>query len=181
MALLQRLRPDAYHVEETASIHAAQRIVECLEQLGRGDELCLFSLTALRLEAGEAAELLATLLGRGVRCLSFIPDETLVEIDSQTDPVMLLRLLAEVHRARISSGRVTGPRMPDSARQLLQDDQIEDIRRLARAGVTARRIGLIYRRTPDCIHALLREDSNPTAPVAEESHRKSNLRKKASR
>ncbi len=181
MALLQRLRPDAYHVEETASIHAAQRIVECLEQLGRGDELCLFSLTALRLEAGEAAELLATLLGRGVRCLSFIPDETLVEIDSQTDPVMLLRLLAEVHRARISSGRVTGPRMPDSARQLLRDDQIEDIRRLARAGVTARRIGLIYRRTPDCIHALLREDSNPAAPVAEEAHRKSNLRKKASR
>lgn len=181
MALLQNLRPDAYHVEETASTHAAQRIVERLEQLGRGDELCLFSLSALRLDAGESAQLLATLLGRGVRCLSFTPDESVVEIDSRTDPVVLLHLLAEVHRARVSSGRVTGPRMPDSARPLLQDDQIEDIRRLARAGLTARRIGLIYRRTPDCIHALLREDPAAAPPVAEEAHRKSTLRKKASR
>lgn len=181
MALLQRLRPDAYHVEETASTHAAQRIVETLEKLGRGDELCLFSLSALRLEAGEAAQLLATLLRRGVACLSFSPDDSVVEIDSRTDPVVLLDLLAEVHRARLSSGQVNGPRMPGGARELLREDQIQDIRRLARAGLTARRIGLIYRRTPDCIHALLREDPTPTAPVAEETQRKSTLRKKASR
>ncbi len=60
MARLQRLKPDAYNVEETITAQAAQRVVELFERLEGGDEVCLFSLSSLRLSVGELIQLFAS-------------------------------------------------------------------------------------------------------------------------
>lgn len=178
---LQSLRPDQYHIEESPTLQAAQRVIEHLEQLAKGDELCLFSLAALRLEPGETAHLLAVLVKRGVRCLTFDEAGTPFDLGPSAPAGDVLHLLSEAYEASRRGDLATSVPRPENASQLLGDDQIEDIRRLARAGLTPRRIGLIYRRTPDCIRALLRRDNVSAAPVAATPQRHFRLHKRADR
>lgn len=178
---LRPLSPQVFHVEETATAQSARRILERLEHLAEGDEVCLHSLSALRLGVGDIVRLIADLGLRGAACLVATGNDEPVRIDAATKAGPILRLLANLQSERGSGRSPGGGLPPEDARRLLRPDEIEDIRRLARAGVSARRIGLIYRRTPDCIRALLRQTSRKRRPVAVTPHSNLNLRQTASR
>lgn len=162
-ARLRFLAPDAYHIEPRPTSQAAQRLLERLEALGDGDELCLTGLEILRAGAGETALLLAKLVSRGVRVTIGSHNGRITLGDSPRDAA-IVELLAELQRraeqaARPGAGRSGG------TRDLLSDEEIADIHRLHRAGMTPRRIGLIYHRSPNCILDILcgRAPANPDA------------------
>lgn len=178
---LRPLSPEVFHVEETATAQSARRILERLEHLAEGDEICLLSLAALRLDVGDTVRLLADLSLRGAACLVVTGNDEPVRIDAQTEAGPIIRLLADLQCERLSGRRPGGGLPPEDARRLLRPDEIEEIRRLARAGVSARRIGLVFRRTPDCIRALLRQTSGRRKPVAARPQRNSNLQQATSR
>lgn len=178
---LRPLAPDVFHVEETATAQSARRILERLEHQGEGDEVCLFSLSTLRLDVGDVVRLLMDLSVRGAACLVASGDDAPVRIDTRTEAGPIMRLLADLQCERMSGRRPAGGLPPEDARRLLRPEEIEEIRRLARAGVSARRIGLAYGRTPDCIRALLRQTPAARTPVSARSHRNTNLRQSALR
>lgn len=151
-ARLKRLAPDRYHIEASSSGPSRQRLVELLDSLQRGDELCITSLASLCLEVGEAAQLISDLLGRGIRVLLVDRLNSKVDIGKSAAARDLLEAFAGLHR-QFSTDPLpkTSTRPPD----LLTEAEIEDIRRLHEAGLSPRRIGLIYRRSPRGISDLL--------------------------
>lgn len=161
VARLRRLEPERYQIEDRPTAPAQRRLMEALEALRPGDELCLPSLEALRLDAGAAAKLLLDLLERGVRVLVVPRDEAKLDLGKSVASRNLLVALAALHRPR-RPRRAKSP--PAGADQLLSDPDLADIRRLAAAGMSPRRIGLIYRRSPKCISEILGISATPTPP-----------------
>lgn len=170
---MHALHPDDYHVEGSLTASSARRLLERLEGLAGGDEVLLQSLSMLRLDVGEAAALLRNLAERDVACITLDREGSVVRIDRDGPAGPLLRLLAELGDSQAASA---APRAPETARQLFRPEEVEDIRRLAKAGLSARRIGLIYRRSPDCIMAVLRN-----RPVASTPHSNTSLRSEGRR
>lgn len=173
---LQSLHPDGYHIEETGAGAAGLRVLEHLERLDRGDELCLARLGVLRMGFGEIANALSLLLGRGVVIFTFDSADALFRIGQTSLAAEILHLLAEVQDGARAAGAVRkAPPSGPSGQRMLTDEQVVDIHRLARAGLSARRIGLIYRRSPACIHALLRQDRTRTVIVSQEPQSNTDL------
>jgi DNA invertase Pin-like site-specific DNA recombinase len=135
-------------------------LLERLEALKPGDVLCIAGLEALRMEAAEAASLIAELLARGVHVLLTQPDNTLLDLGSSDRDAQLASAFAELLPRRKSA---LDSLKADASRALLTAAEIEDVRRLSKAGLSPRRIGLIYRRSPKCISDILwgREPGTP--------------------
>jgi hypothetical protein len=157
---LRALAPDRYQIEDHPTASARQRLVELLDGLRQGDELCLASLEPLRLDAGDAAQALLRLLDRGANIL-LLPDNSqpVLDMEKSPDARRLLEALAAVHQ----SWQASAPKATPSGQAPLSNAEIEDVRRLAEAGLSPRRIGLIYRRSPRCISDLLCAGSEPDA------------------
>ena len=152
VARLCRLAPDRYHIETHAPAAARQRLVELLDGLRVGDELCLASLDPLALEAGDAAQVLIRILERGANLMLIDERQSVLDFTNAPDARRAIEALAALHRRR-QRGPVDKGVHP--AQTLLTDAEIADIRRLSEAGLSPRRIGLIYRRSPRCISDLL--------------------------
>ena len=159
-ARLKWLAPDRYHIEASPTGSSRQRLVELLDSLRSGDELCVASLAPFCLEVGEVAQLISDLLGRGVRVLLVDQNNTKLDIGKSPGARDLLEAFAGLHRHLVVDPT---PKTPARPRDLLTEAEIEDIRRMHDAGLSPRRIGLIYRRSPKCISDLLWE--TPPAPA----------------
>lgn len=159
-ARLRRLSPERYQIEEHPTASARQRMIELLDGLRPGDELCLVSLDSFGLDVGDTAQMILNLADRGAHLLLLQEDGSELDIAESASPHRLLEILAALHRRRRQAPPVKahagGP-------ELLTEAEIEDIRRLGRAGMSPRRIGLIYRRSPKCISDLLWEAGNSVA------------------
>lgn len=149
---LRRLAPERYQIEEHPTAPARQRMLELFDSLRAGDELCLGALDALRLDPGDAAQMLLNLLDRGARLLLLGGDGGTLDIGKSPQTRGLLAALAGLHRRRKEA---TEPQPQEPAPVLLSEVEINDIQRLNRAGLSPRRIGLIYRRSPKCISEIL--------------------------
>jgi hypothetical protein len=158
IARLQPLHPDRYQIEETISGPARRRLVELLDGLNPGDELCLASLAALGMTPDEVTRVASDLLAKNVRLTVITEAGTRLELDSEVARA-LLQALADLSR-KADTAR---PRAGAQAPPLLSEDEIADIRRLSRAGLSARKIGLIYRRSPRCISDILWSRSRESA------------------
>ena len=154
LARLRRLQPDVLHIEAAPTVPAAKRLIERLERLGAGDTLCLASLDALGMGAGDLAGLLAGLLGRGARCLVVNPGGGVEEFGKSSHDKVLLDLLASV-RADGKFREDRRGRGPEADLEVLSPAQIEEIRQLHQSGVSLRRIGLTFRRSPNCIARIV--------------------------
>lgn len=154
LARLKRLQPDMLHIEAAPTVPAAKRLIERLERLGAGDTLCLASLDALGMGAGDLAGLLAGLLGRGVRCLVIGPDGDVEEFGKSSHDKVLLDLLASV-RADGKFREDRRGRGPEADPEVLSSAQIDEIRQLHQSGVSLRQIGLAFRRSPNCIARIV--------------------------
>lgn len=152
VARLRRLSPDRYQIEENPTGSARQRMIELFDSLRPGDELCLAALAPLRLDVGETARLLLEIVDRGARLRVAEADGVRLDIGKSGPARTVLVALAALHMRRRDL-----PAAPPSTAplELLSADQIADIRRLGQAGMSPRRIGLIYRRSPKCIADLL--------------------------
>jgi hypothetical protein len=151
-ARLKRLAPDRYHIEATPTGPARQRLVELLDSLRSHDELCIASLAPFCLEVGEVAQLMSDLVGRGVRVVLIDEHNTKLDIGKSATARNLLEAFASLHRHLVVD---PNPKTSGGVRGLLTEAEIEDIRRMHEAGLSPRRIGLIYRRSPKCISELL--------------------------
>ncbi|HEX5379154.1 MAG TPA: recombinase family protein [Phenylobacterium sp.] len=149
---LKRLAPDRYHIEATPTGPARQRLVELLDSLTSCDELCIASLAPLRLEVGEAAQLIFDLVDRGVRVVLVDERNSRLDVGRSSAARSLLEAFAGLHRRLAAE---PNPKTSAAARGLLTGAEIEDIRRLHDAGLSPRRIGLIYRRSPKCISEII--------------------------
>jgi len=151
-ARLRKLSPDRYQIEPHPTASARQRMVELLDGLRPGDELCLTSLEPLRLDVGDVAQVLVDVLDRGANLVLIDDDQGALDMAASPDARRMLGCLASLHRRR-REARPAKP--PGPGHELLTEAEIEDIRRLGQAGLSPRRIGLIYRRSPKCISDLL--------------------------
>lgn len=151
-ARLKRLSPDRYHIEAAPTGPARQRLVELLDSLRSGDELCIASLTPFCLEVGEVVQVISDLVNRKVRVLLIDERETKLDIGKSATARSLLEAFASLHRHLLVD---PNPKTSGGARGLLTAAEVEDIRRMHGAGLSPRRIGLIYRRSPKCISELL--------------------------
>ena len=151
-ARLRKLSPDRYQIQPHPTASARQRMVEVLDGLRPGDELCLTSLEPLRLDVGDVAQVLVDVLDRGANLVLLGGDQVALDMAASPDARRVLESLASLHRRR----REAPPtKAPAPGHELLTEAEVEDIRRLAQAGLSPRRIGLIYRRSPKCISDLL--------------------------
>ncbi|MBW8880318.1 MAG: hypothetical protein JF615_02515 [Asticcacaulis sp.] len=146
------LRPDDYTIEEAPSDAARRRVSERLETLGAGDCLCVWSLDVFDGPAKDTSALIAGLLARGVVIETFDDRGEKVEIGQSRAEKLLMAWLDQVF-----AGCEAMPRRRTAASNLevLSDEDVAEIQRLARAGLTPRRIGLIFRRSPRCIEGVL--------------------------
>lgn len=151
LARLQSLKPEAYHIEEAVTAAGGKRLTERLETLKAGDELLLTSLQSLGMPLGDIVATLGALLRREVAVALCRTEGRPFRIRPGAAGAALLGLLAETQGSRNS----TPLKMRSESERLLSDAEISDIRRLFKAGLTPRRIGLIYRRSPRCIADLL--------------------------
>jgi DNA invertase Pin-like site-specific DNA recombinase len=175
IARFQGLNPTDYHIEENPTAFAAQRFIERLETLKARDELCLLSLDSLRCRAVDTARLIAQLLHRRIAINLYDAVQGVVRIDSETDPARILDLVVALDERQKAEDAPEPARAPESSQRLLSHDEIQEIRRLHRAGVTPRRIGLLFRRSPDCILAVLNKGKGRAAAVTAKPQRNSTL------
>lgn len=149
-ARLRALSPDDYHLEAPVTAKSPQRLLERLERLESGDCVLLMSLAVLAPSLPEVLRLLAELLRRSVVVQAFDGDGRVFEIAPDSPAAAPLLALAELGR--------TSPSPRGRARTeptLLSEADKEEIRRLHRAGLSLRRIGLIFRRTPKAIAEVI--------------------------
>ena len=147
---LRALAPDEYHLEAPVTAKSAQRLVERLERLTPGDCVLLTSLDVLAPSLPEVLRLVAELLRRSVAVQAFGPAGEAFEILPGSPAATPLLALAELGR--------TAPAPRGRARvetTLLSEADRQEIRRLHRAGLSLRRIGLIFRRTPKAIAEVI--------------------------
>lgn len=148
--LLQALRPDEYHISPAMTAGAAQDLLERLERLRAGDGVCLIDFAAVAGSSADGLSILSGLLRRGVEIQLFDRDGDLLSVAADDTAGRVLRALAAV------GGDAWRPkRKADIVLDLLDDDDVAEIRRLHAAGLSPRRIGLIYRRTPKAISELV--------------------------
>lgn len=146
------LRPDDYTIEERPTDAARRRVSERLEVLAGGDHLCVWSLDVFNGPAKDMSALISGLLSRGVVLETFDDIGEKIEIGQSKAERLLMSWLGQVFAdCEVAPKRRTAP----SHVEVLSDDDLAEIRRLARAGLTARRIGLIFRRSPKCIEGVL--------------------------
>lgn len=157
-AALRALRPDEFLVEEGATLTTARHMRERLERLVAGDNLCVAGLECLRRDPGEAALLAAGLLQRGITLEIRTPSGDWLRIEPGDAAGVLLDMLAGLQRARRGSYIAPVQKAVRETAEMLTDEQEEEIRRLSRSGLTPRRIGLIFRRSPRAIQAVLARD-----------------------
>jgi hypothetical protein len=159
VARLQSLKPEAYHIEETVTVAGSKRLTERLETLKAGDELLLTSLQSLGMPLGDMVATLGALLRREVAVTLCRTEGRPFRIRPGAAGATVLSLLAEAQ----AEPSPTPVRARGESDRLLSDAEITDIRRLFKAGLTPRRIGLIYRRSPRCIADLLTGRAQDTA------------------
>lgn len=148
--LLQALRPDEYHISPAMTASAAQNLLERLERLRAGDRVCLSDFAAVADSLGDCLSILGGLLRRGVEIQVFDRDGHLLWIKADDTAGRVLRALVVV-----GSGGWRPKRKAKIVPNLLDDDDVAEIHRLPAAGLSPRRIGLIYRRTPKAIIELV--------------------------
>ena len=166
-ARLRSLSPERYQIEEHPTAFARQRMIELLDNLRPGDELCLASLDSLRLDVGDTAQMILNLIDRGAHLLLLPEEGSEVDLTESASAHRLLEVLAALHRRRQQEPPL---KAPAGAHELLTEAEIENIRRLGRAGMSPRRIGLIYRRSPKCISDLLWDPGDPIAGAPAQRH-----------
>ena len=156
------LRPDDYTIEESPTDAARRRVSERLEALAPGDHVCVSSLDMFNGPAKDMTALLSKLLARGVVLETFDEQGKVVEIGATPAERLLMTWLGQVFS---DTSKPVPRRVAPANLEVLADDDIAEIRRLARAGLSLRRIGLIFRRSPKCIEGVLAahadEDGEP--------------------
>lgn len=146
------LRPDDYTIEEAPTDAARRRVSERLEELGPGDRLCISSLDVFHGPAKDMSALVSGLLARGVVVETFDEQGEKIEIGQSRAEKLLMAWLGQVFTdCEVAPRRRTAP----SNLEVLSDEDVAEIQRLARAGLTSRRIGMIFRRSPKCIDGVL--------------------------
>ena len=151
LARLGELTPDRYHIEDRLSGPGRRRMFEMVDALAPGDELLLTSLAVLRLDLAELLTLLVVLAQRSIRIIVLGTEKNKFEINALAPCAQLIADLAAVQEAQAAHPPQPSPQSP----AVLTEQERADIRRLGRAGLSPRRIGLIYRRSPKCIMGVL--------------------------
>lgn len=146
------LRPDDYTIEETPTDAARRRVSERLEALTRGDHVCVSSLDMFNGPARDMTALISGLLARGVTLETFDDKGEVVVIGSSPAEQLLMSWLGRVFS---DTAKPVPRRSAPANLEVLSDNDVGEIRRLARAGLSLRRIGLIFRRSPKCIEGVL--------------------------
>lgn len=156
------LRPDDYQIEETPTDAARRRVSERLESLAPGDHVCVSSLDMFNGPAKDMTALLSKLLARGVVLETFDDKGQVVEIGATPAERLLMSWLGQVFA---DTAKPVPRRVAPANLEMLSDADIAEIRRLSRAGLSLRRIGLIFRRSPKSIETVLTahagEDGEP--------------------
>lgn len=155
---MKAFEPEAYHIEEGANMLSARRVVERLERLTEGDALCITDLDCLRTDVGEALLLAGELMARGVSIHVLSKEIPPLILGKASRDRLLLGLFADLYRRR---GPAHSLRHTGGGEDMLTPDQVDEIRRLHRGGLSPRRIGLIFRRSPNAISALVAEAARP--------------------
>jgi hypothetical protein len=150
---LKAFAPDAWHVEEGINLVSTRRVMERLEQLTPGDRVCVFRLDCLRPDLGAALRLCAELLARGIAVEAITENDQSVVLGAGERDAGILALFADLHRRRQAEPAVAAACLAEQ--ELLTAAQVEEIRRLHRAGLSPRRIGMIFRRSPRAISAIV--------------------------
>jgi hypothetical protein len=162
---LKAFDPHAYHVEEGVNIISTRRMMERLEQLQGGDSVVITALDVLRPDLGAALNLCAELLARGVSIEVVGEGYQPIRLGESPRDAAVIGLFSALNRRRQSAPVVGQACLGDQ--DLLTGGQVEEIRRLHRAGLSPRRIGLIFRRSPKAIAAILRQpDDGKAGPRA---------------
>lgn len=158
------LRPDDYTIEETPTDAARRRVSERLEALAPGDHVCVSSLDMFNGPAKDMTALLSNLLARGVVLETFDEKGEVVEIGATRAERLLMSWLGQVFA---DTAKPVPRRVTPANLEVLSDADIAEIRRLSRAGLSLRRIGLIFRRSPKCIEGVLlaHPDTEGAAPA----------------
>lgn len=146
------LRPDDYQIEETPTDAARRRVSERLETLAPGDHVCVSSLDMFNGPAKDMTALLSNLLARGVVLETFDDKGEVVEIGASPAERLLMSWLGQVFA---DTAKPVPRRVAPANLEVLSDDDVAEVRRLARAGLSLRRIGIIFRRSPKCIEGVL--------------------------
>jgi DNA invertase Pin-like site-specific DNA recombinase len=162
VARLRGQSPERYHIEAQPTAAARQRLLELLDGLRAGDELRVAALDPLGADVGDAAQRLLDLAARGVGLVLVQHGGGTLDLGASASVRDLLTAMAESHRRRRQAAHSKAPPVP---RELLSEVEIEDVRRLSQAGMSLRRIGLIYRRSPKCIAELLCGPTDPVLPA----------------
>ncbi|MET3525654.1 recombinase family protein [Phenylobacterium koreense] len=148
VARVRAMSPDDYLIEETANARAAQRLVERLEHLGEGDGVVVTELAVLAPSLPEVLSILDGLARRGVVVQAFDAQGEVFEVG----PASRATVVALAALGRVAPASRSRPKAEPA---LLSEADQEEIRRLHRAGMTPRRIGLIFRRTPKAIAEVI--------------------------
>jgi hypothetical protein len=146
------LRPDDYAIEENPTDAARRRVSERLETLAPGDQVCVSSLDMFNGPAKDMTALLSNLLARGVVLETFDEQGEVVEIGATPAERLLMSWLGQVFS---ETAKPVPRRVSPANLEVLSETDIAEIRRLSRAGLSLRRIGLIFRRSPKCIEGVL--------------------------
>ena len=161
---LMPLRPDDYAIEEHPTIAALRRVCGRLDSLAAGDRLCVATLDAFGGTAREMMAVFVNLFRRGVVVESFDEKGEIFELGVSRQELRLLDWLS----GRPDSPAPETPRRGGAVTPLSAGD-IDRIRRLAASGLTARRIGLIFRRSPKSIDESLRLRTDAQTPQLDQS------------
>ncbi len=146
------LRPDDYAIEESPTDAARRRVSERLEALAPGDHVCVSSLDMFSGPAKDMTALLSNLLARGVVLETFDEKGKVVEIGATPAERLLMSWLGQVFA---DTAKPVPRRVTPANLEVLSDSDVAEIRRLAKAGLSPRRIGLIFRRSPKSIEGVL--------------------------
>jgi hypothetical protein len=153
---LMPLHPDDYAIEESPTDAARRRVSERLEGLSQGDRICVSSINAFHGPAKDMLGLISNLVSRGVVIETFADNGEVVEVGQSKSESLLISWLSQIF---VDCDKPMRRRMPAANLEMLSDSDVAEIRRLARAGLTSRRIGMIFRRSPRCIEGVLSDAS----------------------
>jgi len=166
--LLRALRPDHFYISWGMTASSAQRLLERLESLRAGDRVAVAHFSSIAGSLADGVAILDGLLRRGVEIQVLDGDGTLVSVTPTNSAGRMLRALTEV-----GGGAWRPKRKANILPELLGENDITEIRRLYAAGLSPRKIGLIFRRTPKAINDLVCGDDRvatsnaPTSPDVE--------------
>ena len=165
---LMPLHPDDYAIEEHPTVAALRRVCGRLDALTAGDRLCVATLDAFCGTAREMMAVFVDLFRRGVVVEAFDESGEIFELGGSAQELRLLDWL-------IGCPDSTAPETPrrGGAVAPLSRGDIAEIRRLAASGLSPRRIGLVFRRSPRSIEEILRLRTDAQTPQPEPQARAS--------